>query len=486
MKILPLILLTTVIATSQLGAKATTSPTLTKKESIQLEKIRAKAQRYGYDIIRENSLRELESLKERGQKLATETSAKQPKVTQSPEQKQDSLDRLRKLNFTYTPSQMDSILSELTSRRSLEEFNSIFLDEEEETSPSDKPISDSVYIERLNNLVSPIQLPYNSIVRNYISRYTNTKYGTINRILSLSQYYFPAIEQELIKQGLPVELRAMAIIESALSAKAVSRAGAAGLWQFMPATGKLYGLEVNSLVDERCDPEKSTIAACRFMKDLYNMYNDWSLAIAAYNCGPGNVNKALARSKVDRENGTFWDVYYYLPRETRGYVPAFIGATYAYAYHKQHNITFSAPPLPISTDTIKIDRIMHLEQVASTIDISIDVLRALNPQYRKDIIPATTKTYSLRLPQSYISKYIEHEQEIFAKDSACLKEFISPEKIEKARKGPSFSVHVVRSGETLGAIARKYRVSVKQLMAWNNIKSAHKIRVGQRLKVGNR
>ena len=191
-------------------------------------------------------------------------------------------------------------------------------------------VPDSVYTRRLRDLASPIQLPYNSIVRGYINRYTDSRYGTISRILGMSQYYFPLIEDELLKEGLPIELRALPIIESALSVTAVSPMGAVGLWQFMPSTGKSYGLEVNSLVDERRDPVRSTQAACRYLKDLYAIYKDWSLAIAAYNCGPGNVNKALARA--GEKSRTFWDIYDYLPRETRGYVPAFIGASYAYAY----------------------------------------------------------------------------------------------------------------------------------------------------------
>ncbi len=187
---------------------------------------------------------------------------------------------------------------------------------------SDDATPDSVYAHRLQQLVSPVQLPYNPIVRGYIARYTNPRYGTISRILGMSQYYFPLIEEELIKAGLPVELRALPIIESALNPTAVSRMGAAGLWQFMPSTGKLYGLEVNSLIDERYDPVLATRAACRYLKDMYAVFGDWMLAIASYNCGPGNVNKAIARSGGGK---TFWEIYDYLPRETRGYVPAFIG-----------------------------------------------------------------------------------------------------------------------------------------------------------------
>ena len=351
-------------------------------------------------------------------------------------------------------------------------------------STAESTTPDSVYIQRLRALVSPIQLPYNSIVRGYINRYTDSRYGTISRILGMSQYYFPIIEEELLREGLPVELRALPIIESALSPTAVSPMGAVGLWQFMPTTGKSYGLEINSLVDERRDPVRSTQAACRYLKDLYAIYNDWSLAIAAYNCGPGNVNKAIARSGGNGR--TFWDIYDYLPRETRGYVPAFIGASYAYAYQRQHGIELTESPIPLATDTIRIDRLMHLGQIASTIDIPIETLRQLNPQYKLDIIPATTKPYTLVLPQRNITQYIANEPAIFAKDSAYLKEYINPANIDKKRQERSGSVYVVKKGDTLGAIARRYRVTTAQIMRWNKLKSAHKLRIGQRLRIEGR
>ncbi len=342
--------------------------------------------------------------------------------------------------------------------------------------------SDSLYRQRLFDLASPIPLAYNNIVKNYILRYTGARYGTglISRIIGLSMYYFPIIEDELLKEELPVELRALPIIESALSPAATSRMGAAGLWQFMPSTGKSYGLEVNSLVDERRDPVRSTQAACRYLKDLYNIYHDWTLAIAAYNCGPGNVNKAIARSG----GKTFWEIYDFLPGETRGYVPAFIGATYAYAYHQQHDIPVTEAPVPLSVDTIRVDKLMHFQQIASTIDVPLETLRLLNPQYKLDIIPATTKSYALVLPQRNIAQYIVHEPEIRAKDSLYLKEYISPAFVEKKRlEAPPATYYKVKNGDTLGAIARRHRVSVSQLMRWNGIKDARKLRAGQRIRV---
>ncbi len=390
------------------------------------------------------------------------------------------------LTIDYSVFQMDSLLSEWRERSAEEQFSTFFenyiLDDEHTAKVA--AIPDSVLSRRLINMASPINLPYNPIVRSYISRYTNTRYGTINKIMSLSQYYFPMVEEQLIINDLPVELRAMPVIESALTSTARSRAGAVGLWQFMPATGKAYGLEINSLVDERCDPEASTKAACRFLSDLYNIYKDWSLVIAAYNCGPGNVNKAMARAGV--KEGTFWDIYYYLPRETRGYVPAFVGASYAYTYHKLHGIEFDESPLPLATDTIRVNRLMHLGQVAETLELPIEILRELNPQYRKDIIPATTKEYTLRLPQKYVVPYIENEAQIHAKDSLYLKEYINPAVVRRAQSTMGNTIHRVKSGDTLGAIARKYRVTVRQIMVWNGLKSADRISIGQRLRIESR
>ncbi|CVI67129.1 lytic transglycosylase domain-containing protein [Alistipes sp. CHKCI003] len=383
--------------------------------------------------------------------------------------------------------QIDSLLAVWRERQTLgayEEFFSTYVGFDPAAAAAGDRTPDSVYVRRLRDLVSPVQLPYNYIVKGYIDRYTNVRSGTISRILGMSQYYFPLIEEELIKAGLPVELRALPIIESALSPTAVSPMGAAGLWQFMPATGKVYGLEVNSLVDERCDPVLSTRAACRYLKDLYTLYKDWTLAIAAYNCGPGNVNKALARAGDGSR--TFWDIYDFLPRETRGYVPAFIGASYAYAYHKLHGIEFTEPPLPLATDTIRVDRLLHLGQVSSTIDIPMETLRQLNPQYKLDIVPATTKTYSLVLPQRYVCRYIQQQDSIFAKDSAYLKEYMNPANLEKKRQQRSGTIYTVKKGDTLGAIARKYRVTTAQLMRWNGIKNANKLRLGQKIRIEGR
>ncbi len=385
----------------------------------------------------------------------------------------------------FNARELDSLLDVWQQNESKAFFDNFFnqyiaLDRDPQEKPS-KTEQDSLYEERLRALASPIELPYNSIVRTYIETYTNTRTTPMKYLVSRAKHYMPAIEEHLIKEGLPIELRAMPIIESALTITAVSQAGAAGLWQFMPATAIHYGLEVNSLVDERCDPTKSTVAACRFLSDLYKIYKDWGLAIAAYNCGAGNVNKAIARSGV--KSGKFWDIYDFLPKETRGYVPAFIGATYAYAYHKEHGITPDDAVLPITTDTITISRITHFGQVAEVLDIPIDMLRKLNPQFKRDIIPATNKSYALKLPQQYVSAYIENEMAINALDSTYLKEYINPANIDKMRQPTR--VHIVRSGDTLSGIAQKYNTTTKKLLQRNNLRNADRLSLGQKIIVSS-
>lgn len=342
---------------------------------------------------------------------------------------------------------------------------------------------DSIYVARLEALMSPVPLEYNHEVRTAIERFTSPNYS---RIMGLAYYYFPMIEEELINAGIPIELRTLAIVESGLNALATSGKDAKGLWQFIPSTGRNYGLEINSLVDERCNPRLATRAACRYLKNMYAQYGDWTLAIASYNCGPGNVNKAIVRSggTVKDYQGSFWDVYTMLPRETRNYVPLYMGATYAFAYHKAHGVEFDLPPMPLAVDTIMINRPMHLEQVSSTIDIDLELLKMLNPEYILDIIPATSKSYPLTLPVEKITEYVLHEQDILAKDSTYLKEYRIEANLEKKRQqAPPATYYTVRRGDTLGAIANKYGRTVKQIMTWNGIKNANAIREGQRLRV---
>ena len=384
-----------------------------------------------------------------------------------------------------TPQQIDSLLAmwrTTTTKASYERYFDEFVNVTEPIDPK-ADSADSLYIARLNALMSPVPMHYNHEVRAAIERFSSAGYA---EKMSYAYHYFPMIEEELINAGLPVELRAMVIIESGLNPLATSRAGAKGLWQFMPRTGKEYGLEINSMVDERCNPLLATRAACKYLKNMYDMYGDWTLAIASYNCGPGNVNKAITRSGGNRESykGDFWDIYYNLPRETRSYVPLFMGATYAFAYHEAHGVRYDTPPVPLAVDTVMINRPLHLEQVSSTIDVDLELLKMLNPQYTLQIIPATTKSYALTLPTERLTDFIANEEAIHAKDSIYLKEYLVPENIEKKKSTPPpAKYHTVKKGETLGAIARRYGKTVKQLMNWNGIRNANTLRIGQRIRV---
>ena len=398
-----------------------------------------------------------------------------------------------------TPQQLDSVLAlwktSSTTQAYDEYFNNYLATTKRISEELNTTNIDSIYVARLEALMSPIPLEYNWEVKEAIERFTHPSYA---KVMSLAYFYFPMIEEELIRAGLPIELRTLAVIESGLNPIATSKAGARGIWQFMPSTGKEFGLEINSLVDERCDPRLSTQAACRFFKLIFPMYNDWTLTLASYNTGPGNVNKAIVRAGGNPKNykGSFWDVYEFLPEETRQYVPFYMGATYAFAYHRAHGVEVPAPPMPIAVDTIMINRPMHLEQISSTIDISLDMLKMLNPQYLMQIIPATSKEYALTLPIERISDYLEHEKEIHAKDSLYLKEYVIHANLEKKRKevpqmqksstsssSSSTKYHTVAEGETLGAIARKYNVTTKQIVDWNKLSNPDALSIGQKLRV---
>ena len=388
--------------------------------------------------------------------------------------------RIDTLQLSHTPAEIDSLVEawtilhqEQAEKRYFGIYNAV-------TDSIPSLHVDTLYKQRLQDIVSPVHLPYNYIVRNYINQYFSGRWSPLRNVLAMSKYYFPIIEEELHAAGLPMELRFLPVIESNLSSRATSRMGAVGLWQFMPATGKNLGLEINSLVDERCDVLKSTRAACVFLKHLYKSYGDWALAIAAYNCGPGNVNKAVTRAGAGCK--TYWDIYDFLPRETRGYVPKYIAAAYAYTYHEAHGITPAKTPECVATDTIMIHRVMHLGQVASTLNIPIETLRDLNPQYKLDIIPATKKSYSLRLPTRYVSEFIQNEKEIHSKDSLYLKEYINPANLEKKRAEGVGYIYTVRKGDNLGLIAKRNRCTVKELMKWNKLNSSV-IRPGQKLRI---
>lgn len=274
------------------------------------------------------------------------------------------------------------------------------------------PVFDTeTYVDRLRRMPTAIEMPWNDVVQKFIDRYSGRLRRSVSYMLGASNFYMPVFEQALEVYGLPLELKYLPVIESALNPKAVSRVGATGLWQFMTATGKRYGLKVNSMIDERRDAVKASYAAAHYLSDLYQIFGDWSLVIAAYNCGPGNIQKAIQRAGGQRD---YWQIYPYLPTETRGYVPAFIAANYIMTYYCEHNICPMLTTLPVQTDTIMLYRDVHLEQVAQVLDIDIRELRALNPQYRRDVVTGYSEPTDLRLPQEYVSRFIENEDSIFA------------------------------------------------------------------------
>ena len=347
-----------------------------------------------------------------------------------------------------------------------------------------KRLPDSVYIERLAAIESPIPMAFNKRVRSYIELYTIKKRELVQGMLGLKDYYFPLFEAELDAANMPLELKYLPVIESALNPRAFSRAGASGLWQFMYYTGKRYGLEINSFIDERRDPVKSTQAAVKFLDDLHKIYDDWLLVIAAYNCGPGNVNKAIRRAGGHRD---FWKIYYYLPRETRGYVPAFIAAAYTMTYPEEHHLYPLPSGLPKSTDTIMVTKPLHFKQVSEMMNINIDYLRDLNPQYRRDVIPAGKKAYPLRLGFNYVTDFAEVEDSIYKFNRNKYfpegKLVVSPSKTyypPVVPKGHTKVYYTVKQGDAVGLIAQWFHVRTSDLRYWNNI-HRNLIRVGQKL-----
>ena len=348
-------------------------------------------------------------------------------------------------------------------------------------------LPDSVYKARLQTLPFVIEVPYNEIVRRYILRYVKHSPRQLASLQRKAEYYFPIFEDILCKHELPFELCYLPVIESALNPQARSHMGAVGLWQFMPSTGKKYGLEINSLIDERMDPIRSTEAACRFLKSLYSIFNDWNLVIAAYNCGPGNVNKAIHRAGGKRD---FWSIYPFLPRETRGYLPIFIAASYAMNFADIHGICPAADIRYPITDTIVTNERQHLKQIAANLDITVEELRKLNPQYARDILPGG-KDYALCLPIELSGAYIEQQDSILAYKA---KELIHDRRAEidlmqRTGLNGGYSVngvtyYKIKEGDTLGGIAAKFRVSVKQLKSFNGLTS-DLIRAGKTLKIPN-
>ena len=336
-------------------------------------------------------------------------------------------------------------------------------------------VPDSVYIDRIAKMSSFISLPYNSVVRNYIIRYSEKMPSTIGKIIGLYEYYKPYFDEVFDRYNMPEELKAMAVIESAMNPLAVSRVGAKGMWQFMYSTAKIYGLQIDSFVDERLDPYKAVEAAAQYLLDAYEIYGDWNLAIASYNCGAGNVNKAIRRSGSRQ----FWDLYPYLPRETRGYGPAFVGALYTMRYYKEHGIKPVPVALPSPVDTFRINKMLHLKQVNEVIGVPLDELKNLNPQYKHEIIPGNSKEYILRLPYQYTNAFIEHEDSIYRHKADKYFNPVTLKSIQEGGDGEQITYRV-KSGDYLGRIAINHGTTVAKIKKWNNLKS-NDIRVGQRL-----
>lgn len=368
---------------------------------------------------------------------------------------------------------------------------------------------------RLKMLPTVIEMPYNDAVQKMIDRYSGHLRHSVSFMLGAQNFYMPIFEEALESYRLPLELKYLPVIESALNPRAVSRVGATGLWQFMISTAKHYGLKVNSLVDERRDPLKSSYAAAQYLSDLYKIFGDWNLVIAAYNCGPDKLNRAIHRSGGSRD---YWQIYPYLPAETRGYVPAFIAANYIMNYYCDHNICPMLSTLPVKTDTVMLSRDVHFEQVAGVLGISVDQLRDLNPQYRRNVVNGNNSPMPIRLPVTDISRFIDNEDSIYAynadelltkRDEVDVNDDDVPtvqrvrsyssssskasrrskksgrgkDKSKKKKKKNSGSASItVRSGDTLSEIARRQHTTVKKLKKLNGI-SGSTIRAGKKIKV---
>lgn len=397
--------------------------------------------------------------------------------------RQESIDLPKSMTYP-----LDSLLVDWKAK------NYIDLGKDCSTADINPLFSDSVYIDRLSRIPSVMELPYNEIVRKFIDMYNSRLRNQVSFMLSACNFYMPLFEEALDAYGLPMELKYLPIIESSLNPSAVSRAGAAGLWQFMLPTGKMYGLETNSLVDERRDPIKATWAAARYLKELYAIYQDWNLVIAAYNCGPGTINKAIRRAGGETD---YWKIYHYLPKETRGYVPAFIAANYVMTYYCDHNICPMETNIPANTDTIQVNKDLHFEQIADLCDVSMDQLKSLNPQYKRNIIPGENKPYTLRLPLNSVSIFIDKQDTIYnhranelfknrktvdIRDSAPQVASRSSKHSKSSASSGNVTYHKIRSGETLSTIAEKYKVRIKDLQNWNGLRNTN-IAAGKRLKI---
>ena len=360
---------------------------------------------------------------------------------------------------------------------------------------SENPSFDrEVYIDRLRRMPTVMEMPYNEVVRSCIDRYMVRLRRQVSYMLGAANFYMPIFEQALDTYQLPLELKYLPIIESALNPTAVSRVGATGLWQFMLATGKAYGLEVTSLSDDRRDPVKSSYAAARYLRDLYNIFGDWNLVIAAYNCGPENINRAIRRSGGKRD---YWEIYPYLPKETRGYVPAFIAANYAMTYYCEHGICPMTSKLPAKTDTVMINRNVSFQQVAAVCGLDVDMIRSLNPVYRRDMVPGLSAPSPLRLPLNDVARFIDMEDSVYAVSGqqqfkraeveiderpAVTQQQTKRNTRNTRNQNQGASYVTVKRGDTLGALARRNHTTVAKIKQLNGLRGDN-IQAGKKLRV---
>ena len=476
MKIFSIILIAAALATTSTTAASAATTTATTPSTTAASAATPPAKAAPTPKSRrqlEEQIRELSSRLDSAQNALNRKDSLITQLRAELEQAYSSLEELTQVGQSLAPTleQIDSNLSIWQLSRQIEDFDALSY---EPDFRGEQP--DSVYIERLERMNSPLNLPYNNVVRSYIIKYSERYRTQMQKIIGLCRYYFPIFEETLDRYGLPLELEAMAIIESNLNPRAKSPAGAVGLWQFTFNAGRAYGLQIDSFVDERMDLRASTDAAARYLRDAYNVFGDWALAICAYNCGFGGVRKAIARSGGKT---AYWDIYPFLPKETRYYVPAMVGALYAIRYHNELGIKPVACHLPAATDTVEVRGKLHLRQVQDLVGTELGLLRDLNPQYKHDVIPDDGKTHILLIPAEDALKYIAQGDSIQRHKAEV---YMSPSVMKSiANNGTGETiVYKVKQGDNLGLIAKKYGVSVAKLKQWNSLKS-DLIRPGQKI-----
>ena len=476
MKIFSIILIAAALATPSTTAASAATTTATTPSTTAASAATPPAKAAPTPKTRrqlEEQIRELSSRLDSAQNALNRKDSLITQLRAELEQAYSSLEELTQVGQSLAPTleQIDSNLSIWQLSRQIEDFDALSY---EPDFRGEQP--DSVYIARLERMNSPLNLPYNNVVRSYIIKYSERYRTQMQKIIGLCSYYFPIFEETLDRYGLPLELEAMAIIESNLNPRAKSPAGAVGLWQFTFNAGRAYGLQIDSFVDERMDLRASTDAAARYLRDAYNVFGDWALAICAYNCGFGGVRKAIARSGGKT---AYWDIYPFLPKETRYYVPAMVGALYAIRYHNELGIKPVACHLPAATDTVEVRGKLHLRQVQDLVGTELGLLRDLNPQYKHDVIPDDGKTHILLIPAEDALKYIaqgdsiqRHKAEVYMTPSVM-------KSIANNGTGETI-VYKVKQGDNLRLIAKKHGVSVAKLKQWNSLKS-DLIRPGQKI-----